>query len=506
MDSKPQAHPSQVTDAGLVAAALSGDQAAFGEIVRRYQNLVCSLAYSGCGSLSRSEDIAQETFVAAWRGLAGLRDPDKIRPWLCGITRKLVANSVRNENRAGARTDSLEDASEVADGLASPSDIAAGRDEQALVWHALERIQPVYREPLILYYRQHQSVAEVASALELSEDAARQRLSRGRRLLREEVTSLIAKALERSRPGGTFTAAVLVTLPAAAPALAAAAVAGGGVAAAEGVAMGLPVAAHSTATGASVAAKSTALAGGGAALAGPALGMLGAWLGAWFSIRKARSARERNYLIRMTWLLTALVALFSAALLGLAIGGRTIAHEQPGFFAMLLGGSLLAYGLVIFALARRVERRQRQIQHEDGTETSPAEDGQSALELRRRRAARMGGIAGAAIAPAFLPVQAGDWVSVGAILVAGLFAYLLCERMARRHPDDWRRRAFFVPFAFLGICWLALLNLRFTTWFPQLDGRPGFLTWTWIWIPVLMALIAGEILLSRRRRAGGDAG
>ena len=56
-----------------------------------------------------------------------------------------------------------------------------------MLWRALERIPETYRESLILFYREHQSVAAVAAALELSEDAVKQRLSRGRKSLHEAV-------------------------------------------------------------------------------------------------------------------------------------------------------------------------------------------------------------------------------------------------------------------------------------------------------------------------------
>jgi DNA-directed RNA polymerase specialized sigma24 family protein len=56
-------------DAELVAESLAGNRDAFGQIIARYQSLVCSLAYSGTGSLSQSEDLAQETFVVAWASL-----------------------------------------------------------------------------------------------------------------------------------------------------------------------------------------------------------------------------------------------------------------------------------------------------------------------------------------------------------------------------------------------------------------------------------------------------
>ena len=86
-------------DTELVSASLSGNREAFGQIVSRYQSLICSLAYSATGSLTTSEDLAQETFLTAWKQLAGLREPQKLRAWLCGIARNLINNSLRRHDR-----------------------------------------------------------------------------------------------------------------------------------------------------------------------------------------------------------------------------------------------------------------------------------------------------------------------------------------------------------------------------------------------------------------------
>src|SRR2546428_6788936 len=82
-------------DEQLVEWSLTGDRDAFGRIVERYQSLVCSITYGATGSLSLSEDLAQETFVNAWRNLTGLRDASKLRAWLCGIARNLTNNFLR---------------------------------------------------------------------------------------------------------------------------------------------------------------------------------------------------------------------------------------------------------------------------------------------------------------------------------------------------------------------------------------------------------------------------
>lgn len=201
-------------DAELAQAARAGDRNAYGQIVARYQSLICSLAYCRTGSVARSEDIAQDTFVTGWKGLEDLREPGSLRAWLCGISRNLINNSCRRLTKEpaaiGGTLDSLH---EVASPESSPSDEAIRNEEEAILWRAMENIPENYCEPLILYYREERSVARVAEYLGLSEDATKQRLARGRVLVQERVLALIEGTLERTKPGPAFTNAVLSVLP-----------------------------------------------------------------------------------------------------------------------------------------------------------------------------------------------------------------------------------------------------------------------------------------------------
>jgi RNA polymerase sigma factor (sigma-70 family) len=213
----------ELNDADLVAESLGGSREAFRAIVERYQTLVCSLAYNATGNVSQSEDMAQETFLTAWKDLRSLREPDKLRSWLCGIVRNRVRRSLRSDGRepvCGAAP--LEDAHDSPALEALPSEQAISREEETILWRSLEKIPGLYREPLILFYRQQQSIGHVADALELSEDAVKQRLSRGRKLLQEEVQVFVENALRQTAPGNVFSGAVLTALPmAAGPAAAA---------------------------------------------------------------------------------------------------------------------------------------------------------------------------------------------------------------------------------------------------------------------------------------------
>src|SRR3974390_2541319 len=92
-------HTAELSDAELVAESLGGDRDAFGQIVERYQTLIASLVYCATGNVTQSEDLAQETFVTAWKQLAELREPTKLRPWLCSIARFLISKEFRRQGR-----------------------------------------------------------------------------------------------------------------------------------------------------------------------------------------------------------------------------------------------------------------------------------------------------------------------------------------------------------------------------------------------------------------------
>jgi RNA polymerase sigma factor (sigma-70 family) len=203
-----------IPDAELVARTLAGDRNAFDRIVSRYQILICSLAYSRIGHLGHSEDVAQETFITAWKHLRLLRQPEKLRAWLCGIVNNRAKKCLRHEvRRPLLNAEPLETAAELPVQEALPSEQTISREEEAILWRSLEKIPELYREPLILFYREHQSIENVAAELELTEDAVKQRLSRGRKLLQEGIEDFVEKTLRRTTPTPAFSGAVMAALP-----------------------------------------------------------------------------------------------------------------------------------------------------------------------------------------------------------------------------------------------------------------------------------------------------
>ncbi len=172
--------------------------------------------------------MAQETFLAAWQQLRALREPAKLRAWLCGIARNRIQKCYERDGREpSCNAATLDDAHDSPAAEALPSEQAVSREEEAILWRSLEKIPELYREPLILYYREHQSIEHVAAALDLTEDTVKQRLARGRKLLQDEVQTFVEGALRRTAPGQAFSGAVLAMLPLAAGPVATAGVVAG---------------------------------------------------------------------------------------------------------------------------------------------------------------------------------------------------------------------------------------------------------------------------------------
>jgi len=334
-------------DAELVHKSLAGNRDAFGQIVARYQSLVCSLAFSATGSLSQSEDLAQDTFVTAWRQLRDLREPEKLRSWLCRIARNLTFDALRQQGREPShRAEPLEEISESHSPEPQPAEQTISNEEQAILWRSLERIPEIYREPLVLFYREHQSIEAVAQNLELSEDAVKQRLSRGRKMLHEQVLAFVEGALARTNPGQAFTLGVLAALPvtfaASAKAATVAAAAKGG----------------ASATGATLASVL-------GVLAGPALGLLAGYFGMRMSLNTTRTPRERTVVKRYIAIVCAAVAMFIGALLLFMHFAGALWKQHPALFITFGLGITAGYGIFIFISANRFNREFARLREEE---------------------------------------------------------------------------------------------------------------------------------------------
>lgn len=194
-------------------ACVAGDTTAFEVIVHRYQSLVCAITFSAVGQVEKSEELAQQTFINAWRNLNQLNDFSKFKAWLVSITRNVIRTFYRSQKRDivnnAAPIDRIGD---TPDPSSEPLETIITKEQEAIVQQSLEQIPELYREPLVLFYRQQQSVRQVAEALDISEDTVRTRLLRGRKMLKEQVTQMVEGTLSRTGPGKAFTTMVVASI------------------------------------------------------------------------------------------------------------------------------------------------------------------------------------------------------------------------------------------------------------------------------------------------------
>jgi RNA polymerase sigma factor (sigma-70 family) len=465
-----------VMDAELVSRSLAGDRDSFNQIVVRYQTLICSLAYNGLGNLAQSEDVAQETFLTAWKQLQQLREPAKLRGWLCGIVRHLVLKKRdREEHEPAGHAETLDAVEDAVATNALPSEEAISREEQAILWRSLENIPSLYREPLILFYREHQSIEAVAEKLGLSEDAVKQRLARGRGLLREEVEAFVEKTLRRTAPGPAFSGLVLAALPGAPASTAAMA-----------------------ATGTGAAAVKSGLV---ASWLAPLLGILAGVTAHWLIIRAAPTAQERKLKkVAITGLWIFVLAWCIPGQLAVGALSKHLEWSNQTYFAVM-AAFWFFYAVVIATFGVLTFRRISAIrQANERVEGLSQPEGQP-LKWTRRIVV----VAGIHLACFWwliaLAMRAQD--RLGAVVVA-LFMIGLAVRNWVQVPGRSGTDAAWRIAGHAALIWgiiLAILNWRLMVWVAGLHGfTPGeirqFLP---VWsVPMLSLAVVGWVALLLR--------
>ncbi|MBW8040370.1 MAG: sigma-70 family RNA polymerase sigma factor [Planctomycetes bacterium] len=420
----------------LLEASVAGNTEAFGSIVERYQSLICGITYSATGNLSKSEELAQETFIRAWKGLSGLKELGKFRGWLCTIARNAVKTSIRQRMRdATVASVPIEDAGQIESVEPGPVERVISKEQQAIVWGALQRIPEKYREPIVLFYRQKQSVNQAAGGLGLSEDVVRQRLSRGRKLLKAEIATVVEEVLGRTGPSKVFTVAVVAALPALTAQTATAAVAGAAV-------KGAP------------AVKAVFLSGLSGAVLGPLLGLLGGIFGTWMSIKNTQSARERRFMVIMGIACWIALILFIAVPLVLSLTGvipKLAYWPSFGLFFVLLAPS------IVWSNAR-----QRRIQKEEGTyvevEFRPAK-----LTKSNIYGAFGGSIFGSVCWIFVLAFLTKDWLIALSVLIFSVILFFISTKKCLGETSKFFG-ILLIDMAAIALITFVIVNLRWERW------------------------------------------
>ena len=167
-----------VVDEDLVAAARTGDQDAYVDLITARIDHLFTIAHGILADFDRAEDALQDALVIAWRDLRGLRDPDRFDAWL----RKLLVNvCIREASRERRRAMNLRVLP--VDGPVAPDDLLSLADRDELE-RGFNRLPADQRAILVLRHYAGYSPTEIAHALGIPEGTARSRLHHAHRAMR----------------------------------------------------------------------------------------------------------------------------------------------------------------------------------------------------------------------------------------------------------------------------------------------------------------------------------
>jgi RNA polymerase sigma-70 factor (ECF subfamily) len=156
----------------VVESARRGDVESFAILYRRHYATMVWLAYSILLDHDQAEDAVQQSFVKACEGLASLKRLDRFGPWLAAICRNEAHQIIRARSQpAGLRT---------MDDLYATQPDHSG-DNHVLVQAAINQLEPMYREVIILHYYNQMDYRQIAAALGIAGHTVRGRLFRARR-------------------------------------------------------------------------------------------------------------------------------------------------------------------------------------------------------------------------------------------------------------------------------------------------------------------------------------
>jgi len=190
-------------DGSIIYECLNGEPGAFGVLVDKYKEGIYAFVYSKLRNFQDAQDVTQEVFLQAYRGLRSLRRWESFGFWLYRIAYARCSQWLRiNSKRVDREFIEDQDSSVIDDGS-----LGFYRDSQLSqsLQEALDSLPEMHREVLMLRYFAGMNSKEIARVIGTSPGAIRMRLSRARAQLREEMADMMDTAFEGQRIPAGFT-------------------------------------------------------------------------------------------------------------------------------------------------------------------------------------------------------------------------------------------------------------------------------------------------------------
>lgn len=170
----------------LVMRAARGEQDAFRVLVERYQHLVYTLALRMVKRPEDAQDVAQETFLSAWKALPKFRMDAQFSTWIYRLTVNAATDLLRRR-REEQSLDDEENPVVMADSAPAPQEEAERGERREILKRCIGQLTDNHRKILILREIHGLNYQEIGEVLELTPGTVRSRLARARKELREKL-------------------------------------------------------------------------------------------------------------------------------------------------------------------------------------------------------------------------------------------------------------------------------------------------------------------------------
>lgn len=176
-----------MTEMELVRAAAKGDETAFAELVRMHENKAYHLALRMCGNAEDAHDVAQDAFLAAWRGLPSFRAEAGFATWLYRLVSNAAIDHLRKtkHQRGNVSLDDEELNLDAPDSAPGPQESAEGQELQQTVQEGLMQLGDDHRAVLVMREVQGLSYEEISHTLGIDLGTVKSRIARARNALRK---------------------------------------------------------------------------------------------------------------------------------------------------------------------------------------------------------------------------------------------------------------------------------------------------------------------------------
>ncbi len=168
----------------LIDRILKGDKPAFRLLVERYQNMVFTLAFRITGKREEAEEVAQDVFLKVYNSLQGFEGTAKFSSWLYRIAHNTALTKIRNRKAEFKTLDNFETSGNSRAGVQNEVEQVFTRE---YLDRAINMLEPEESTVITLFYVSEQSLEEIAEILNIETNAAKVRLHRARKKLREKL-------------------------------------------------------------------------------------------------------------------------------------------------------------------------------------------------------------------------------------------------------------------------------------------------------------------------------